>query len=64
MTLRVQTVNICMTIVSLWLLIVYMDTFLVGMVVAILLEKPLILSISKSNFCKSITRNTRDVLPR
>ena len=64
MTLRVQTVNICMAIVSLWLLIVYMDTFLVGMVVAILLEKPLILSISKSNLCKSITRSTRDVLPR
>ena len=40
MTLRVQTVNICMAIVSLWLLIVYMDTFLVGMVVAILLKKP------------------------
>ena len=64
MTLRIQTVNICMEIVSLWLLIVYMDTFLVGMVVAILLEKPLILSISKSNLCKSITRSTRDVLPR
>ena len=27
--------NICMAIVSLWLLIVYMDAFLVGMAVAI-----------------------------